>query len=60
MCIRDSYQVKVVGVRKRYDIVNRYYTAVRNLPKVEVKYGYLQGGRGDYHEKKWILSSVVT
>jgi len=37
--------------KRKHTIASRYYDAVSKLPKVEVKYGYLQGDKTDPHEK---------
>lgn len=37
--------------KKKHATASRYYTAIGKLPKVEVKYGYLQGDKEDPHEK---------
>ncbi|HEX4104125.1 MAG TPA: NYN domain-containing protein [Candidatus Paceibacterota bacterium] len=37
--------------KKKHATALRYYEAVAKLPKVQIKYGYLQGGRTDPHEK---------
>lgn len=37
--------------KKKHAIASRYYAAISKLPKVEVKYGYLQGDKKDPHEK---------
>ena len=37
--------------KKRHAIASRYYATIRNLSKVEVKYGYLQGDKTDPREK---------
>ena len=37
--------------KKKHAIASRYYAAIGKLPKVEVKYGYLQGDKKDPHEK---------
>ncbi len=36
---------------EKYNKTRRYYTKIEGLPLVEVKYGYLQGCKGDMHEK---------
>ena len=36
---------------EKYNITNRYYSAIEKLPKVEVKYGDLKGTKRDLHEK---------
>lgn len=37
--------------KKRHATAMRYYSAVAKLPKVEIKYGYIQGGKADPVEK---------
>jgi len=37
--------------KRRHATASKYYTAIGKLPKVEVKYGYLQGGKTDPQEK---------
>ena len=37
--------------QKRHAITSKYFTAISKLPKVEIKYGYLQGDKTDPHEK---------
>lgn len=37
--------------KRKHAIAMKYYSAISKLPKVEVKYGYLQGGKTDPHEK---------
>jgi len=37
--------------RNRHAMASKYYAAVGKLPKVELKYGYLQGDKKDPHEK---------
>ena len=37
--------------KKRHAITSKYYATISKLPKVEVKYGYLQGDKKDPHEK---------
>ncbi len=37
--------------RKKHAIASKYYAAVSKLPKVDVKYGYIQGDKSDPHEK---------
>ncbi len=37
--------------KQKHATASRYYSAVGKLPKVELKYGYLQGDKSDPHEK---------
>lgn len=37
--------------KNKHAIASRYYAAVGKLPKVQVRYGYLQGNKGNPHEK---------
>jgi uncharacterized LabA/DUF88 family protein len=37
--------------KKIHAITNQYYSAIEKLPLVKVKYGHLQGVKGDLHEK---------
>lgn len=37
--------------KKRHAVASRYYSKISQLTNVEVKYGYLQGGKNDPHEK---------
>lgn len=37
--------------KRRHATASKYYTAVGKLPKVGLKYGYLQGDKSDPHEK---------
>ena len=37
--------------KQRHATASRYYSAVEKLPKVELKYGYLQGDKSNPHEK---------
>lgn len=37
--------------KKRHAIASKYYAAIGKLPKVEVKFGYLQGDKKDPREK---------
>ena len=37
--------------KQRHAMASKYYSAIEKLPKVELKYGYLQGNKTDPHEK---------
>ena len=37
--------------KRKHAMASKYYSAVEKLPKVELKYGYLQGDKSDPHEK---------
>lgn len=37
--------------KRKHAMASRYYSAVEKLPKIELKYGYLQGDKSDPHEK---------
>lgn len=37
--------------KDRHATAMKYYAAISKLPNVEIKYGYIQGGKNDPHEK---------